>query len=122
MALEPLTQTTAAALSTQIAEALAPALGSSALPNPEGWRLASVAPRYLMGMHVPVAELTREGATLAFIVTPTDPAARVYKRTRRYDLVYFSEDVPDEAQQTIYARDRATIERFAAWLARWDAP
>ena len=74
-----------------------------------------------MGKHLPVAAFARDGATLAFIVTPRDPETRVYKRTERRDVVYFSEDVPDAEQQTIYDRDKSTIDAFVAWLAAWDA-
>lgn len=69
---------------------------------------------------MPVAKFVREGATLCFIVSPTDPKEPAYKRSRRYDVVYFSEDVPDAEQSRIYARDRAMIDRFAAWVIRWD--
>lgn len=86
-----------------------------------GWALVSAATRFLMGAHLPVAAFARDGATLAFIVTPTDPATRVYKRTARLDVVYFSEDVPDAEQQTIYDRDKVSIDAFVAWLGEWDA-
>jgi hypothetical protein len=71
---------------------------------------------------LPVVALRRPGATLCFLVTPTDPSTRAYKRTRSWDVTYFSEDVPDDAQHQVFARDRATIDRFTAWLGRWDAP
>jgi hypothetical protein len=70
---------------------------------------------------VPVAKFVREGATLCFIVSPSDPNEPAYKRSRRYDIVYFSEDVPDAEQSRIYARDRPMIDRFAAWVIHWDA-
>lgn len=85
------------------------------------WTLVSVATRFLMGAHLPVAAFARDGKTLAFIVTPTDPGARVYKRTARLDVVYFSEDAPDAEQQTIYDRDKASIDAFVTWLGEWDA-
>ncbi len=69
---------------------------------------------------VPVVEFTREHETLSFIVTPTNPAEPAYKRSVHYDIVYFSEDVPDAEQSRIYARDRAMIDRFAAWVIQWE--
>ena len=83
-------------------------------------RVDGVVPRFLMGTHLPVVKLSRGDETLSFIVTPTDPGARVYKRTKSYDVTYFSEDVPDEEQSRIYQRDRAEIDRFVAWLTAWD--
>jgi hypothetical protein len=70
---------------------------------------------------LPVAKFVREGATLCFIVSPRDPNEPAYKRSHHYDIVYFSEDVPDAEQARIYARDRPMIDRFAAWVIHWDA-
>lgn len=106
-----------------LVERLAAALGSG-LPDAltrEGWALHAVGLRFLMGRDLPVVALAREGASLCFIVTPTDPRERVYRRTRQLDVVYFSEDVPDDAQQGVYDRHRGTIDAFVAWLSRWDA-
>lgn len=108
-------------LVTTFSEALARDFGGSALPNPEGYRLVGVRLRTFRAT-VPVVELEKEGQTLSFILTPNDPAEPAYRRSSRYALVYFSEDVPDEEQATIYARDRAVIDRFAAWLVAWDRP
>lgn len=93
--------------------------GGDALRNLEGWTLESVKPTQFARL-VPVARFVRDGATLCFIVSPTDAKEPAYKRSRRYDIVYFSEDVPDREQSRIYARDRAMIDRFAAWVIRWD--
>jgi hypothetical protein len=65
-------------------------------------------------------EFTRGQETISFIVTPTNPAEPAYRRSTRYDIVYFSDDVPDAEQSRIYARDRAMIDRFAAWVLKWD--
>jgi hypothetical protein len=113
----------------RIVEALAAdlpdALGGPSLPNPLGWSVSSIGLRRLMGTMRPVVELARPlaggaQATLCFIITPTLPSERVFKRTRRYDLVYFSEDVADERQSEVWTRDRATIEAFADWVRVWD--
>jgi hypothetical protein len=89
--------------------------------NIEGWTIESIQPTQFARL-LPVVKFVREGATLCFIVAPTDRKEPAYKRSRRFDLVYFSEDVPDAEQSRIYARDRAMIDRFAAWLIRWDGP
>lgn len=100
-------------------EDLSSDLGGARFPNPEGWRLESVALRTFRKT-VPVVTLKLGERTLCFIVTPTDPEERVYRRTAVHDLVYFSEDVPDEEQGVIYARDRAMIDGFCAWMTRRD--
>lgn len=106
-----------------IADALGPSLAADLaagrVAELAGWSLASVAPRTFR-QTVCVATFAREGATLAFIVTPRseEPA---YRRSAHFDLVYFSEDVPDAEQGRIYQRDRAAIDAFARWLAAWDA-
>jgi len=93
--------------------------GGPRFPNPEGWRFEGARLRTFRKT-VPVVELAMEGRTLSFIVTPTDPNEPAYRRSPHYDVVYFSEDVPDHEQSKIYARDRATIDRFAAWVGAWD--
>ncbi len=115
------------AASTPSVETLVERLGAaleSGLPDAlasEGWALHEVGLRFLMGRDLPVVALERAGASLCFIVTPTDPRERVYRRTQHLDVVYFSEDVPDDAQQGVYDRHRGTIDAFVAWLSRWDA-
>jgi hypothetical protein len=106
----------------EIAETLRQALGAtpSAASTRDGWILRDVKVRLLMGRDVPVVTLARDGATLSFIVSLTNPEERAYKRSKRFDIVYFSEDVPDDAQQEIYDTHRAIIDRFAAWLIAWD--
>lgn len=108
---------------TELAEALARALerelSTPALENPEGWRLARVEARKF-GIWRAHVELRTDATSLGFLVSPTDPAEPAYRRTARFDLVYFSEDVPDPEQDRIYRRDRATIDRFARWLEEWD--
>jgi hypothetical protein len=85
-----------------------------------GWQLERVSPRLLMGTHMPVVAFRRGNETVCFIITPTDPIKPAYKRSTRFDLVYFSEDVADERQSEIYRRDREFIDRFASWLRAWD--
>jgi hypothetical protein len=98
---------------------LARDFGGPAFPNPEGWTSKGVGLRTFRST-VPVATFARGGQTLCFIVTPTNPVEPAYKRSRAHDIVYFSEDVPDAEQSRIYARDRAMIDRFAAWIVAWD--
>jgi hypothetical protein len=89
--------------------------------GPDGWAFEGAVPRLLMGTHLPVVAFRNGEKTLCFIITPTDASSPAYKRTPHYDLVYFSEDVADEKQSEIYQRDRVFIDRFAAWLRRWDS-
>ena len=86
----------------------------------DGYMYAGAKSRFLMKTHVPVLTFTRDGTTLAFIVTPKDPSGKSFKRSACFDLSYFSEDVPDEEQGRIYARDREQIERVGKWLVTWD--
>ncbi len=90
-------------------------LGSGALPNPEGWELAEVR-AFQRWTRVAEVVLRREDRALTFIVTPSDPARPSYSRTANLDLVYYSDDLPVEAHDQLFARDRVTIERFADWL------
>jgi hypothetical protein len=107
------------ALVDSLSRALGRDFGGPSFPSPEGYRFVGARLRTFRRT-VPVVELAREGQTLSFIVTPTDPKEPAYKRSARYDIVYFSEDVPDDQQSKIHARDRAVIDRFVAWLSAWD--
>ncbi|HEY8429275.1 MAG TPA: hypothetical protein VIL20_12900 [Sandaracinaceae bacterium] len=109
-----------AELAARLERALTEELGRTpALPNPEGWQITEVAPRFFQIWRVLVS-LRAADRTIGFLLSPTDPNERAYRRTPRFDFVYFSEDVPDHEQDRIYRRDRATIDRFAAWLDDWD--
>jgi hypothetical protein len=107
------------ALAEALARALTDDLSTPALENPEGWRLVAVTPRFFQIWRA-LIELRTDTTSLGFLISPTDPAERAYRRTARWDFVYFSEDVPDPEQDRIYQRDRATIDRFASWLEAWD--
>lgn len=111
--------TTLQALADTLQHALANDFGSPSFPNPDSYVFKGARLRTFR-QTVPVVEFARGEETISFIVTPTNPAERVYKRSARYDIVYFSEDVPDAEQARIYARDRAMIDRFAAWVIQWD--
>jgi len=102
-----------------LTKALEKDFGGAAFVNPEGYVCKGARLRTFR-QTVPVVEFTRGNETLSFIVTPTNPAEPAYRRSARYDIVYFSEDVPDAEQSRIYARDRAMIDRFAAWVMKWD--
>lgn len=108
----------------KIAELLHEALTRepAAPPSPavDGWKLQGVTSRFLMGRHVPVAMFEHQGSTLGFIVSPTIAGERAYRRSARFDVVYFSEDVADDQQQGVYDRHRAMVDRFAAWVIAWD--
>lgn len=93
--------------------------GGATFPNPDAYQCNGAKLRTFR-QTVPVVEFTHGNETLSFIVTPTNPAEPAYRRSLRYDIVYFSEDVPDSEQSRIYARDRVMIDRFAAWFMKWD--
>lgn len=95
--------------------------GGPTFPNSDGYEYIGTRLRTFR-QTVPVVEFRRGNETLSFIVTPTNAAEPAYRRSTRYDIVYFSEDVPDAEQSRIYARDRVMIDRFAAWLMKWDRP
>ena len=105
-------------LAEDLSRALRDDLGSERLPD-DGYAIDVVEPRTFQ-RRVALVLLRRGDTTLGFLVAPTDPAEPAYKRTTRYDVVYFSEDVPDPDQHIIYKRDRAMIDRFSEWVARWD--
>jgi hypothetical protein len=107
------------ALTNALTNALEREFGSDSFPNSDGYQCRGARLRTFR-QTVPVVEFTRGQETISFIVTPTNPAEPAYRRSARYDIVYFSEDVPDAEQSRIYARDRAMIDRFAAWVMKWD--
>lgn len=105
----------------KIAAMLEEAISSAPVsPTVDGWKLRGVTSRFLMGRHLPVAMFEREGSTLGFIVSPSIAGERAYRKSARFDIVYFSEDVPDDHQQGVYDRNRAMIDRFASWIIAWD--
>jgi hypothetical protein len=99
---------------------LAREFGGPHLQNPEGYRIVDVKARFYMMKHLPVAMLAQDNHTLGFIVTPTNPNERTYARTPRFDVTYFTEDVKDEEQDSIYQKARPMIDRFVGWVGRWD--
>ena len=106
-------------LAIELTAALEREFGSPSFQNPEGYHCKGAKLRTFQ-QTVPVVEFTRNEQSLSFIVTPTNPAEPAYRRSVHFDIVYFSEDVPDAEQSRIYARDRAMIDRFAAWVIAWD--
>lgn len=59
-----------------------------------------------------------DGRTLGFILSPGDEARPAFARVGGWDLVYYSDDLGVSEHDRLYARDRAAIEGFAAWLRR----
>ena len=84
----------------------------------DGWVFEAVTSRYLMQRHLPVVTFRRGTDSLCFIVTATDATAQVFRHGARFDVTYFSEDVPDAQQSKIYRRDKPQIERVAGWVCR----
>ena len=98
--------------------AVGEALSSGALPS--AWRLIEVK---AMTRWVRVAEVTlgHEGRALTMIFSPSDPERPAFRRGHRYDLIYYSDDLPVSEHDALYARDRAMIDAFGAWFTLWDA-
>ncbi|MDP6942699.1 MAG: hypothetical protein QF464_01000 [Myxococcota bacterium] len=107
------------ALLTALPSALGEALGTDALPNPEGWTLVGVR-EMARWTRVAEVQLATGERTLTMIVTPTDPERSAFRRTRRHDLVYYSDDLAVAEHDALYARDRAMIDAFATWFSAWD--
>ena len=103
------------ALAAAVREAVTRDLGTEELQNPEGWELTEVR---VFQRWAPVVEvlLRRPDRTLAFIITPRDMERPAFQRTAHLDLVYYSDDLPVEAHDRLYTRDREAIEGFATWL------
>ncbi len=72
---------------------------------------------------VRVAEVTlgHEGRALTMIFSPSDPERPAFRRGQRYDLIYYSDDLPVSEHDALYDRDRAMIDAFGAWFTLWDA-
>ena len=78
-------------LADELTTALARDFGTPIFPNPDGYQCNDAKLRTFR-QTVPVVEFRRGNETLSFIVTPTNPAEPAYRRSLRYDIVYFSED------------------------------
>lgn len=115
----PITGDPVDALLDQLPDAVEEALGSEALPNPEGWRLIGVS-EMTRWARVAEVKLATDDRTLTMILTPSDPERPAFQRATHYDLVYYSDDLPVSAHDQLFARDRAMIEAFSAWFIAWD--
>ena len=107
------------ALLDQLPSAVQVALGTDALPNPEGWRLLGVQE---MARWTRVAEVQfgTDARSLTMILSPNDPDRPAFQRAAHYDVVYYSDDLPVSDHDQLIARDRAMIEAFSAWFTSWD--
>jgi hypothetical protein len=104
-----------------LAAAFERARAAGELAESSGWSLADASPQAVMGGTWPVLHFSRGPAhNVCFLVMPSDAAGPAYRRTARLSLSYFSPDVPNAAQDRVYARDRAWIEAFIGWIARID--
>ncbi len=117
---------TKAEFAARVARAVESALGSDALPNPEGWRFAGVTLRACRGGDNrieadtdPVVKLELPDRSLHLAVMKRDEAKASYRHSEKYDLSYFS-DAEGESQQSVYDRDRETIDRFCDWVSQWE--
>jgi len=103
------------ALVHELGEALGAELGTDRFPGSQGWALVHARP-FTFWRRVADFKLAHGDRTLSFIVFPTDPNERVYARTSRLDVVYYSDDLPPSEHDALFARDGAMIDAFVAWL------
>lgn len=99
----------------ELGAALADATSAAQPP----WELEAVQVRQFVEAAA-VVEWKAPGRTLGFIIAPTQPEARTFARTRRFDVVYFSADFTDDEQEKAYQRDHAQILHFVRWMRQWD--
>lgn len=99
--------------------ALNEAFDRGALSAQGDWHLVEVK---AMTRWVRVAEavLACEGKSLTMIFSPSDPERPAFRRGQRYDLIYYSDDLPVSEHGALYERDRAMIDAFGAWFGLWD--
>lgn len=108
-------------LAAQVERQLVADFGATKFPAP-GWQRDPAVARYFQRWTV-LCKFSCPASpphTLGFLLAPTDPEQRAYKRSKQFDIVYFSEDVADDQQALIYQRDREMIDRFAGWVVSWD--
>lgn len=95
-------------------------LGTDLLPNPEGWVFVDTRP-FLLWMRIAEARIKlADDHTLTFILYPHNDRQPCFRRTEHFDLVYYSDDIPIDRHDELYARDTAMIERFSDWFEAWD--
>lgn len=104
------------ALVRELDEALRADLGSARFPGSQGWELVR-ARAFTFWRRVADIKLSQGDRTLSFIVFPTDPNERVYARTDRLDVVYYSDDLPPSRHDELFERDAAMIDAFVAWIS-----
>jgi hypothetical protein len=103
------------ALARALDQGLSEALGTGALPNPEGWTLKHVAVQEFQGATAVEAVFLLRDRVVIFYVMPTNSENRAFRRTARLDVLY-----EGDTEGAHFTRDRALIESVAAWIASWD--
>jgi len=118
-------QETKAQFATRLEAAIREALGTDALPNPDGWRLDRVELRATRGGDArleqnidPTLVFAQPERTVVLAVVQTDPAKLAFHRTPRYDIMYLSREQADD--RSLYEANQDFIARFAAWVESWD--
>jgi hypothetical protein len=116
---------TKAQLAERLKGAVQEALGSDALPNPDGWRIEGVKLVAMRGGDKrldenvdPALVFALPDRTLTIAVLQTDPSKSAFRRTPRYDIMYLSKD--STSDQETYGLNQAMLESFAAWVDAWD--
>lgn len=112
----------------RLRQAVVDALGTEALPNPEGWRVGEVKLMTMRGGDArldenrdPVLRFELPDRALFIAVLPNDPGKPAFRRTRHFDVMYMQADKDEDGGQGLYAQNRDLLDRFANWVDQWDA-
>jgi len=118
-------QETKAQFAARLEAAVREALGTDALPNPDGWRLERVEVRASRGGDArdeenidPALVFALPDRTVILTVLKTDLAKPAFHRTPRYDIMYQSRE--QSGDRSFYEANQDLIARFAAWVDSWD--
>jgi hypothetical protein len=118
-------QETKAQFAKRLEVAFREAMGTDALPNPDGWRLDRVELRATRGgdsrveqYRDPTFVFSLPDRTIAIAVLQTDPSKSAFHRTPRYDIVYIAQE--KSGDRSFYETNHDLISRFAAWVDSFD--
>ncbi len=115
------------ALLPRLEAAVRQALAHGALAGPEGWSLSRARTydydRWEVDLTLTGRGPEGEARSLGLLVHPrAEPDdLPAYARTARHVVTYYTDDLPEDRHDELFARDGATIDRFVDWLRGWEA-